>query len=169
MQRRQFIADSVRLALGARAAGLLSGVIPPAILAAASLEVFDNREARTLSVLTRAMFPHSELDDSYYLEVVGQLDAHAAVSTELLGLIRTGISMLDETAGGSWVDATPERKLQILESLQTEEFFGAILNQTIDLLYRNQEVLTRLGYQGSSIKFGGYLQRGFDDIDWLPE
>jgi len=169
MKRRQFIADSVRLALGTRAAVLLSGVIPPVALAEASLEVFDEREARTLSVLTRAMFPHRELDDRYYLNVVGQLDANAAASTELLGVIRTGISMLDEAAGGSWVDATPDRKLQILEALQTEEFFSAILNQTIDVLYRNQEVLTRIGYQGSSIEFGGYLQRGFADIDWLPE
>ena len=44
-----------------------------------------------------------------------------------------------------------------------------ILNHTIDVLYRNEEVLTFLGYQGSSIEYGGYLNRGFDDIDWLPE
>jgi len=159
----------VRLALGARAAVLLSGVIPPAVLAEASLEVFNDREARILSVLTRALYPHRELDDRYYLQVVEHLDTQAAASAELLGLIRTGIATLDETAGGSWVDASLDRKLQILEALQTEEFFGAIQNLTIDVLYRNQEVLARLGYQGSSIEFGGYLQRGFDDIDWLPE
>jgi len=159
----------VRLALGTRAAVLLSGVIPPAVLAEASLEVFNDREARTLSVLTRALYPHHELGDRYYLQVVEHLDTQAAASAELLGLIRTGIATLDETAGGSWVDASPDRKLQILEALQTEEFFSAIQNQTIDVLYRNQEVLTHLGYQGSSIEFGGYLQRGFDDIDWLPE
>jgi len=169
VKRRQFIADSVRLALGARAAVLLSGVIPPAVLAEASLEVFNDREVRTLSVLTRALYPHRELDDRYYLQVVEHLDTQAAASAELLGLIRTGIATLDETAGGSWVDASLDRKLQILEALQTEEFFGTIQNLTIDVLYRNQEVLARLGYQGSSIEFGGYLQRGFDDIDWLPE
>lgn len=169
MKRRQFIAASVRLALGAQAATLLSGLISPAALAEASLQVFDARETRTLVVLTRAMFPHSGLDDAYYLEVVEFLDDQAAASGELLGLIRAGISQLDEMVGGSWVDTNVDRKLQILEALQTEAFFGAILNQTIDVLYRNPEVLRTLGYQGSSIEFGGYLHRGFDDIDWLPE
>lgn len=169
MKRRQFIATSVRLALGAQAATLLSGIISPAALAEASLDAFDEREARTLLVLTRAMFPHRELDDSYYLEVVAYVDSQAAAAPELRGLVRAGIVQLDEMAGGSWLDSSVDRKLQILEAVQTEAFFAAILNQTIDVLYRNQEVLTFLGYEGSSIEYGGYLNRGFDDINWLPE
>ncbi len=60
-------------------------------------------------------------------------------------------------------------KLQVMEELQTEPFFGAILNQTIDVLYRNPDVWKLVGYEGSSIEYGGYLNRGFNDIDWLPE
>jgi len=26
-----------------------------------------------------------------------------------------------------------------------------------------------LGYQGPSFELGGYLNRGFNDLDWLPE
>jgi len=169
VKRRQFIAASVHAALGVRAAALLGGAISSAALAAASLQVFDNRETRSLMALTRAMFPHSELDDAYYLEVIEYLDSRAAGSGELLGLIRAGISELDEAAGGSWVDSDVDRKLQVLEALQTEAFFGAILNSTIDVLYRNQAVLDYLGYPGSSIEYGGYIKRGFDDIGWLPE
>lgn len=169
MKRRQFIAASVRLALGARAAAMLSGVVAPAALASASLEIFDARETRTLVALTRAMFPHPELDDRHYVEVVAQLHARAAVSADLLVLVRGGLALLDEASDGPWIDASVEQKLQVMESLQTEPFFGAILNHTIDVLYRDEAVLTFLGYQGSSIEFGGYLNRGFDDIDWLPE
>jgi len=169
MKRRQFIADSVRLALGTRAAVSMSGMISPMALAGTIGKTFNDHEARTLFVLVHAMFPHRDLDDSYYLDVVAHLDTQTSASARFSGLIRTGIQTLDETAGGSWVDATPERKLQILTALQEEEFFGVILNRAIDVLYRNQEVLTRLGYQGSSIEFGGYLHRGFDDIGWLPE
>jgi hypothetical protein len=25
------------------------------------------------------------------------------------------------------------------------------------------------GYEGSSLEYGGYLERGFDDIGWLPK
>lgn len=169
MKRRQFIADSVRLTLGAHAATLLSGVISPAVLADSSIKLFDDRETRTLVALTRAMFPHRDLDDRYYLAVVEHFDTQAAASPEFLALVRGGIAMVDEASGGSWIDANPDAKLQVLEALQTEAFFGAVLNGTIDVLYRNQEVLSYLGYQGSSIEFGGYLNRGFDDIDWLPE
>jgi len=169
VKRRQFIADSVRLALGTRVAVLMSAMISPVARAGATGKTFNDHEARTLFVLVRTMFPHRDLDDRYYLDVVAHLDTQTDASAGVPGLIRTGIHTLDETAGGSWVDAAPERKLKILTALQGEEFFGVILNRAIDVLYRNQEVLTRLGYQGSSIEFGGYLKRGFDDIDWLPE
>jgi hypothetical protein len=61
------------------------------------------------------------------------------------------------------------RPRSVPEELQTEPFFGAILNQTIDVLYRNRDVWKLLGYEGSSIEYGGYLNRGFNDVDWLSE
>jgi hypothetical protein len=70
MHRRRFLAESVKLALGSSAASLLSGAFPPAALADSGLTAFDEREARTLTVLARAMFPHRALDDSYYFAVV---------------------------------------------------------------------------------------------------
>ena len=39
---------------------------------------------------------------------------------------------------------------------------------TIEHLYRNREVWQLVGYEGSSVEYGGYIDRGFDDIDWLP-
>ena len=35
-------------------------------------------------------------------------------------------------------------------------------------LYDDHEVWDLLGYEGSSFDKGGYLHRGFDDLDWLP-
>jgi len=36
-------------------------------------------------------------------------------------------------------------------------------------LYNQHDVWTKLGYEGPSWEKGGYLERGFNDIDWLPE
>jgi hypothetical protein len=36
-------------------------------------------------------------------------------------------------------------------------------------LYSNPQVWPLFGYQGSSLEYGGYLERGFDDIAWLPK
>ena len=35
-------------------------------------------------------------------------------------------------------------------------------------LYYLPAVWALLGFEGSSVEFGGYVDRGFDDIDWLP-
>jgi hypothetical protein len=35
-------------------------------------------------------------------------------------------------------------------------------------LYDSAEVWDLLGYEGPSFDKGGYLHRGFDDLDWLP-
>jgi hypothetical protein len=34
-------------------------------------------------------------------------------------------------------------------------------------LYNNQEVWPKFGYEGESASKGGYMNRGFNDIDWL--
>jgi hypothetical protein len=36
-------------------------------------------------------------------------------------------------------------------------------------LYDDREVWDFIGYPGASFDQGGYLHRGFDDLDWLPE
>jgi hypothetical protein len=34
-------------------------------------------------------------------------------------------------------------------------------------LYNQKEVWPLFGYEGESYSQGGYIDRGFDDIDWL--
>ena len=34
-------------------------------------------------------------------------------------------------------------------------------------LYNQKAVWPIFGYEGSSFEFGGYIDRGFDDINWL--
>ena len=71
-------------------------------------------------------------------------------------------------SGGSWLEASADDKLRVLQKLEDEPYFGQLLNAAIDTLYQDPAVYRRLGYEGSAIEFGGYLNRGFDDIDWLP-
>jgi hypothetical protein len=35
-------------------------------------------------------------------------------------------------------------------------------------LYNNPDVWPKFGYEGASADKGGYINRGFNDIDWLP-
>ena len=36
-------------------------------------------------------------------------------------------------------------------------------------LYNQKELWPKFGYEGSSAEHGGYIKRGFADIDWLPK
>ena len=36
-------------------------------------------------------------------------------------------------------------------------------------LYANPAVWHRFGYEGASSHLGGYIERGFDDLDWISE
>ena len=40
---------------------------------------------------------------------------------------------------------------------------------TVVALYDDHEVWELLGYEGASFDKGGYIDRGFDDLDWLPD
>ena len=49
-----------------------------------------------------------------------------------------------------------------------EDFFETVKAATMGGLYGNPRVAAFFGWEGSSVEHGGYINRGFDDIGWLP-
>lgn len=169
MQRRLFLKRTIELALGTRAAILLSGSLPATALAQLNISALTEHQARSLTILTQCLFPHPNLDSTYYIEIVNQLDMLAKNDPTVLQQLQTGITTLDKTSKGLWVELTVDDKITVLESLEQSDFMQFMIMQTLERLYGNQEVISQFGYQGSSLEHGGYLHRGFDDIDWLPD
>ncbi len=60
-------------------------------------------------------------------------------------------------------------RVALLQRIETSAFFQQIRGDLIASLYNNKEVWPRFGYEGSSAEHGGYIKRGFADIDWLPK
>ena len=58
---------------------------------------------------------------------------------------------------------------QALGKLEGGPFFSLVYTATINGLYLNEELWMLFGYEGSSLEHGGYLYRGFDEVDWLPQ
>jgi hypothetical protein len=56
-----------------------------------------------------------------------------------------------------------------MSSLSERPFFEAIRSRVLGRLYTHPKVWEVIRYPGSSVEYGGYHDRGFDDIDWLPE
>ena len=168
MNRRRFVGSAALLALGPAAATLLSGCSPKSNEANAPPLELSDHEKQTLFAVSRALFPHADAPDQPYLAVVATLDETASKDPDTKALLTRAVSDLDSAAGGDWLAASPEQKVAILEDKQVEAYFGLVLNTAIDTVYRHPAIWALVGYGGSSLEHGGYIDAGFDDIDWLP-
>jgi hypothetical protein len=57
----------------------------------------------------------------------------------------------------------------VLRGADGTPFLTAIVDSVVVTLYSDPEVWELLGYEGPSFDKGGYIHRGFDDLDWLPD
>jgi hypothetical protein len=60
-------------------------------------------------------------------------------------------------------------RVVLLQGIEQTEFFGKIRGDLVVSLYNQKELWPKFGYEGSSAEHGGYIKRGFGDIDWLPK
>lgn len=84
-------------------------------------------------------------------------------------LLSNGLRTLDVAAGGSFRELDDTTAAGILTKIADAEFFAFIRGVAVPILYDDHEVWEALGYEGESFSDGGYLNRGFDDLDWLPD
>ena len=135
---------------------------------ALSTSALDAHAAETLMVMARQLFPHDRLGDQYYAAVVDALDKQAAGDAALRKLLTDGVARLDAARGLPWLRLSDGSRIAVLKSVETSEFFATVRQATINNLYTNPLVYRFFGFEGSSVEHGGYLNRGFDDIGWLP-
>lgn len=119
-----------------------------------------------VDALARSAYPHPKLGAKFYREK-SEAYLASADATTLEGL-REGLARLDAQAAGNWAGLSPDARATALSKVQGEPFFRAFLGRMAELVYRDHRVWALVGYEGSSVEYGGYLERGFDDIDWLP-
>jgi hypothetical protein len=123
----------------------------------------------TLLRIARRMYPHDALDDSVYLDILEPLQVSAAADPTITAALNEGRDSLDTAAGGDWLAADIETQIAALESIENSAFFETVRNTVRTELYSHPEVWELIGFEGSSVEYGGYIERGFNDIDWLPE
>ena len=160
MKRREFIQLTVSLAfasLGGRA-GANNAAAPPL-----------GGNGKILSNIVYQLFPHPGLSKDVYEQVTEQLSDRISQSAELAAMMDGAMKVLPGNSHEKW-SALPEReKTLALEKIQHTPFFQFVLNEALSGVYRHPLTWELLGYEGSSLEFGGYIGRGLDDIDWLPD
>lgn len=121
----------------------------------------------TLVQMARDIYPHDQVGDQYYVVAVKGYDTAEAAPG-----IEAGIAALDAAARGkghaSYIATPWERdRVDILRGMEASAFFQQIRGGLVTGLYNQKEVWPIFGYEGESYSQGGYIDRGFNDINWL--
>jgi hypothetical protein len=123
---------------------------------------------RALVRLLRAAYPHPRFPDGPYERTADKILAEEGSTLWHRLTLTQGLAGLDAAAGGSFTDLDDDAALGLLRTIEDSEFFKFIRAVAVVTLYDDHEVWELLGYEGPSFDKGGYLHRGFDDLDWLP-
>lgn len=121
----------------------------------------------TLIQMARDIYPHDQVSDAFYAVAVKGYDTADAAEG-----IEAGIAALNEAARGigytNYTDIGWERdRVDLLRSLEDTAFFQRIRGGLVTGLYNQKAVWPIFGYEGESYSHGGYIEHGFDDINWL--
>ena len=131
-------------------------------------------QGHALLAFARTLFPHDFLADSFYGVVVNGIDEKAGASADTHKMVSDGVAQVERLArknfdNQSFAQLTEKNRVRILKTVEKSPFFGFMYGETLGGLYGNPEIWKIFGYEGSSVEHGGYLERGFDDISWLPK
>lgn len=169
MNRRTFLQASGLAAASVAAFGAGAVIIDGNGAWAMSTATLNAHEARTLLVMARHLFPHDWLGDQYYAKAVAAVDEQAGTKAEVRATVKDGVATLDDAMGIDFVELSEGNQLGVIRKIEGSDFFKLMHGTTLNSLYGNPLVYRHFGFEGSSVEFGGYLERGFDDIGWLPK
>jgi hypothetical protein len=122
----------------------------------------------------RDIFPHDRFSDRLYIAAVVPYDERAGSDCRAAlpdgGRRRRARHESRRRFGKPYLAVGMEdQRVEVLKALEATPFFRKLRGDLVVSLYNQKEVWSKLGYEGSSFEHGGYLERGFNDIDWLPE
>jgi hypothetical protein len=134
---------------------------------AAELNTLKPETFATLVQMARDIYPHDKVGDEFYVIAVKGYD-----TTDSAPDIEANIAALNAAAQGkghqSYLGTGWERdRVDILRGMEDSAFFQQIRGGLVTGLYNQKAVWPIFGYEGASFEFGGYIDRGFNDINWL--
>ena len=126
---------------------------------------------RTLIKVARDIYPHDRIADKFYAVAMKSYDDKASDAATKKAT-EEGVAALDAAAkaahGTGYADVAWEgQRTKLLEGIQGTPFFQGIRGGLVVSLYNQKDVWPLFGYEGESASKGGYINRGFNDINWL--
>lgn len=165
LTRRALLSRAV--AAGALAVTGAGFIAAPDAAWAVEVTAISEHEMATLLQMARDIYPHDKVGDRFYAIAVKGYN-----TAEQKAVVAEGIAAIDAAAKAAgfndYLSAGWESdRVAILRSVQDTPFFQTVRGGLVTGLYNQKEVWPIFGYEGESYSQGGYINRGFDDIDWL--
>ena len=113
------------------------------------------------------MYPHDALPDDVYARVGQKLAEAAREDSGVARLMEDGVSALN--GGLPFVELSADDQLKKLQEIAGSDFFELVRSTAVVEVYSDQRTWQLVGYEGPSFEKGGYINRGFNDLDWLPD
>ena len=126
----------------------------------------DPADRRLLVRMIRALYPHERFGSGpYERTAVAVLDAANKTPAQKLAFA----AGLQDLRAASFEGLDDSSATEYLKGIEGSAFFATVRGNAVVALYNDQEVWDTLGYEGPSFDKGGYIGRGFNDLDWLPD
>ncbi|WP_406858119.1 gluconate 2-dehydrogenase subunit 3 family protein [Alsobacter sp. KACC 23698] len=170
LSRRSFLRRSSEVAFAAAVTITSAGALLNSAEAWA-MEVKNLQPAtmKTLILMARDIYPHDKVPDRFYAIAVKGYDEKAGKDPAFKAMIETGVAGLNAAAGpGGYSGVGWEaQRVALLRAISASPMFETVRSGLVVSLYNQPEIWPIFGYEGESYSKGGYIARGFDDIDWL--
>ena len=162
--RRRFLVATIAYS------GLISSGMGAALLRASTAWAQSaDGNADELTRMARLLYPHDGIADNVYAEVIDSILSDSANDAAMTDMLNRAVVALNAAQNRDWFEAGENDQIAAMQAVENEAFFAAISGGVSARFYNHPKVWEHIGYPGSSVEYGGYVDRGFDDIDWLPE
>ncbi|RNF32868.1 gluconate 2-dehydrogenase subunit 3 family protein [Paracoccus methylarcula] len=167
VSRRMFLMTT---AMAGVTVGTMTAGVRPGLAAA-----LDDQQSAQLLRMVQDIYPHPDLLPlSAYEDVVATVLAGMDNDESAAKAVREGLTQLNAMAqeiyGSAYADIEdPDAREGLLRTVENEGFFQGIRWKAYFGIYDNKELWPLFGYEGSSVEHGGYIDRGFSDITFVPQ
>ena len=121
-------------------------------------------DKKLLVKMIREVYPHDRFPDGPYERTADDVINKGNADDKKI-MFSKGIEDLKKA---KYVSLNFEKATIHLKKIEKSDFFQHVRGTSTVTLYNDKEVWKLLGYEGYSFDKGGYINRGFNDLDWLP-
>ncbi len=150
--RRRFLVATIAYS------GLISTGMGAALLRASTAWAQSaNGNADELTRIARLLYPHDGIADAVYADVMDSILSASADDASMTDTLNQAVTALNAAQNSNWFEIGADDQIKAMMVVENEAFFAAIQGDVMARFYNHPKVWEHIGYPGSSVEYGGYV------------